>query len=921
MSSVRWAAVAVAGFLLPLAAPQGEDFRETAVGNIEKHTGWKKDQTGDPSEEGSPFRKALKLKLKDREDHGKKKPKSIVFEVPKLKADPDGIDDETLEKIGYGPGDCEDRKRCPKAGYVVKYTAVTKFSYDGPDEVHEAKGGGKPEWPRLRVEKYEKDPVTKEWKPVLDADGNPVMVDKTEEYKAYVAAQGLAMDPPQKAWKDDPNDPTDTGLYEFGQEPQEEDVAEEITFTFPEEDQAAGEAFFRQLSAAMAAGPVGAEQAILMGFTYRGPNIDYTIGSSKRVCFFGCFYLWDIRAGFALDFGLGLRAPAYSRLSGPFDPSGVLLNGMVAGTSYDFRSVIETAPQGDWKPGDWDDVAYGVAHVDPFTSKGEGEANEFVMYFEFFAGAKVKILGINVCPWCQYVDVNIDYSTSFETPFGGGTRFPVPDVNFPIKDFNFGIVALTVGLYVTPNFTSTNIAAITNGGASVAHGASGVPETFQVAACIENEAAAPRYQTIALDEYRYNFNAFQVVIGAYLDLSVAGYGVWNPHFDFLTLDLSRALGSLGAYLPDHKNCNVAFQCTPAPASQGVSVMTQLFDQTPPSTDLALGGTPGKNGWWISDVTGTLKPTDNPRGCGAGVSSTWWGLDTPSAQGTSFQLTEERIVTVAWLSIDRDENAEGANTRVVKIDKTAPAITKAEKTTAPNGYGWYNHDVVVHFEASDAVSGLASLTPDTTLSAEAEGQHVTGTAEDEAGLTATQTVAGINIDKTKPAVAVIFPLAIVYRNTDTFQITWTATDALSGVASEGGTLNDETATQGQVVEVLLLGGGQHKVAAWAKDEADNENGDSVTFLVDVDIDGLLAAVNKVCALEWATKAGICSSLRAKVLEAKASLAAGLMTDARGQLGAFLNELDAQQDKSLLDRGYRLLRTDALWVLEHYVLPGA
>ena len=241
------------------------------------------------------------------------------------------------------------------------------------------------------------------------------------------------------------------------------------------------------------------------------------------------------------------------------------------------------------------------------------------------------------------------------------------------------------------------------------------------------------------------------------------------------------------------------------------------------------------------------------------------------------------------------------------------------TREPNALGWYREDVTIHFVATDATSLVASLTPDTVLSAEAAGQQLTGTAEGHAGLTSTFTVTGINIDKTPPSVGITVPSASgAYKNTDAFQLTWIAEDGLSGLLAQGGTLDGEGRGNGSLVELVYLGGGHHVVHAFATDRADNTGEAEVTFLVDVDIDGLLAAVNLVCSEAWVTKAGICSSLRTKVLAAKASLEAGLNEDARGQLGAFLNELEAQQDKSVLDPAYRLLRTDALYVLVRYGL---
>jgi hypothetical protein len=331
---------------------------------------------------------------------------------------------------------------------------------------------------------------------------------------------------------------------------------------------------------------------------------------------------------------------------------------------------------------------------------------------------------------------------------------------------------------------------------------------------------------------------------------------------------------------------------------------------------------GKNEWFTSDVAATMIPTDNPVNCGAGVdltTSTWWGLSaSPETLGPSFQLSTETIQTAYWRSADRDGNVELVNQRVVKIDKTPPVVTGAP-TTQANPRGWYRQDVTVHFDATDATSNVASLTADTVLSAEGAGHEVLGTAEDHAGLTSTFLVGGINIDKTPPEVAIEVPSASgTYRNTDVFDLTWSVSDLLSEVFTQGGTLDGVEATNGQRVELVYLGGGHHVVRAFGTDKADNANEAEVTFLVDVDIDGLLAAVDVVCGHEWVTKTGICYSLRAKVLAAKASLALGMKEDARGQLGAFLHELDAQEDKAVMGRAYVLLRTDAEYVLVRYGL---
>ena len=123
----------------------------------------------------------------------------------------------------------------------------------------------------------------------------------------------------------------------------------------------------------------------------------------------------------------------------------------------------------------------------------------------------------------------------------------------------------------------------------------------------------------------------------------------------------------------------------------------------------------------------------------------------------------------------------AKSVVVKIDKTPPVI-QASADRAPNAYGWYNADVTVSFAASDALSGLDTVTPPVTVSEEGKGLSVTGTAVDLAGNSASATLSGINLDKTRPTLVGVLdpqPNAHGWNNTDV-TVHWQAEDALSGV---------------------------------------------------------------------------------------------------------------------------------------------
>lgn len=157
---------------------------------------------------------------------------------------------------------------------------------------------------------------------------------------------------------------------------------------------------------------------------------------------------------------------------------------------------------------------------------------------------------------------------------------------------------------------------------------------------------------------------------------------------------------------------------------------------------------------------------------------------------------------AWDSATTPNHATYTSPEV-SIDWTAPSIT-GNTDRAANSAGWYNDNVTVSFTANDALSGIASVTPDTVLY-EGENQSVTGTAMDKAGNSATTTVSGINIDKTKPTITIGGNSYSQDSNVDLGDVVigstigWTAFDGLSGLATSASesiaanTPNSQTAT--------------------------------------------------------------------------------------------------------------------------------
>ena len=136
-------------------------------------------------------------------------------------------------------------------------------------------------------------------------------------------------------------------------------------------------------------------------------------------------------------------------------------------------------------------------------------------------------------------------------------------------------------------------------------------------------------------------------------------------------------------------------------------------------------------------------------------------------------------------------------RMAIVDDTPPTIV-GSRTPAANANGWNNVDVTAQFVCADALSGIASCTPDTTLSGEGASQHVLGTAVDKAGNIATFDVTGINIDKTTPSIdgaATNLPNSNGWYKSNVV-VHYTCTDALSDVDTLTGdqTLSAEAAGQ-------------------------------------------------------------------------------------------------------------------------------
>lgn len=155
---------------------------------------------------------------------------------------------------------------------------------------------------------------------------------------------------------------------------------------------------------------------------------------------------------------------------------------------------------------------------------------------------------------------------------------------------------------------------------------------------------------------------------------------------------------------------------------------------------------------------------------------------------SIPITVDGVTTIQFQAQDYAGNVEAGRTLIVRIDKTPPTLTFGAAAPAANAAGWNNTNVSVAFTPNDALSGVASTSPNVSpLILTGEGSAVSGTVTvtDVAGNSATFTTTGFRIDKTAPMMTfgAISPLpnSAGWNNTNV-SIMFTVADSLSGVAT-------------------------------------------------------------------------------------------------------------------------------------------
>jgi hypothetical protein len=146
-----------------------------------------------------------------------------------------------------------------------------------------------------------------------------------------------------------------------------------------------------------------------------------------------------------------------------------------------------------------------------------------------------------------------------------------------------------------------------------------------------------------------------------------------------------------------------------------------------------------SGWYRSPVT--VKWFINPRP----------EEGSTIVSGCSTQtLSTDTTGTVVWCEASYAGD-QLRRSKVIRVDRTAPAVTAAQAQRPPDSNGWYRAPVRVGFSGTDATSGLAACPSATYSGPDARRASVRGSCVDIAGNRSSPLAFGLRYDATGPVV--------------------------------------------------------------------------------------------------------------------------------------------------------------------------
>ena len=166
-----------------------------------------------------------------------------------------------------------------------------------------------------------------------------------------------------------------------------------------------------------------------------------------------------------------------------------------------------------------------------------------------------------------------------------------------------------------------------------------------------------------------------------------------------------------------------------------------IDRSAPEISFAISGSQGNDGWYTGDVQVTWTVTAS-KGSPAAVTGCSTSSVTTDTAGTTFTCTATSAGGTTSESV------------TIKRDATPPTLTFDAASPAADEHGWRAPPVIVPFNASDAMSGVATTSSVNPLAITQTGQGVTGQVivTDVAGNSATFTTPAFNVDGTPPFIS-------------------------------------------------------------------------------------------------------------------------------------------------------------------------
>lgn len=190
--------------------------------------------------------------------------------------------------------------------------------------------------------------------------------------------------------------------------------------------------------------------------------------------------------------------------------------------------------------------------------------------------------------------------------------------------------------------------------------------------------------------------------------------------------------------PDNGDTSVTGGCVDKAGNRTQVTKGLGYDSTPPVMDAPTASSdPNAAGWYNSPVTFRFHGTDATSGVNSCTDQTYSGPD-----GAADQVTGS--------CTDLAGNT-ATKTATLKYDTTAPTVTDATPDRGPDHDGWYNAPVKFTFHGTDALSGIASCSSETSPDSDNGSAEVTGDCVDNAGNSTEKTVT-YKYDSTPPVIS-------------------------------------------------------------------------------------------------------------------------------------------------------------------------